>query len=51
MKEVTDDSTAGTASALSLLARRSMTVGANFAAWLACSGFIRATISETRHTR
>ena len=40
MKEVSDDSTAGTASAVSLLARDSMTP--------ACSGFIRITISELR---
>jgi len=48
MKEVSDDSTAGTTSAVSLLARGSMTLGADLAAWLACSGFIRATISEIR---
>jgi hypothetical protein len=48
MKEVSDDSTAGTASAVSLLARGSMTLGADLAAWLACPGFIRTTISEIR---
>ena len=48
MKEVSDDSTAGTATAVSLLARGSMTLGADLASWLSCSGFIHATISEIR---
>jgi hypothetical protein len=39
VKEVSDDSTAGTASAVSLLARGSMTLGTDLAVWLACSGF------------
>jgi hypothetical protein len=48
VKEVSDDLTACTASAVSFLARGSMTLGADLAARLACSGFICAAISEIR---
>ena len=49
VKEVSgDDSTAGTASAVSLLARGSMTLGVDLASWRAWPGFICATISEIR---